>query len=138
MEEEAAKAIERFERTPVHHRDLGSCLVEESEQKPKFLQQILESGLPAQEKSKQRIGQEVFSIIAAGGETVARTLTVATYHLLSNPSMLERLRNELRIVQSDPRGLLEVQNLEHLPWLLGHSLVRALMDEILAYQIDSF
>ena len=128
MEGEAAKAIECFERMSVNGTHLGNGVVKSPEQQSRLLYQILKSDLPAQEKSKQRIGQEAFSIIAAGGETVARTLTVVTYHLLSNPPMLERLRHEIKTLQPDPRGRLEIQKLEHLPWLVSHFLTSTLVD----------
>ena len=130
MEREAAKAIENYKGLPECEQNLGHSLAEKSEQNANFLQQILDSGLPTQEKSKQRMGQEAFSIVAAGGETVARTLTTATYHLLSNPAMLERLRNELREVQPDPRVLPGVQKLEQLPWLVSHHRTIISMDRL--------
>lgn len=128
MEREAAKAIENYKVLPQCGSKLAHSQDEKPEEKANFLQQILGSGLPEQEKSKQRIGQEAFSIIAAGGETVARTLTIATYHLLSNPAMLDRLRDELRGVEPDPRALLEIQKLEQLPWLVSHHCSRRSID----------
>lgn len=119
MEQEAVKAIESYEASAVREQDLS----EKPEQKANFLHTVLNSGLPPQEKRRQRISQEAFSIIAAGGETVARTLTTATYHLLSNRLILERLRNELRGVQTDPWSPMEVQKLEHLPYLVSYSML---------------
>ena len=135
MEREAAKAIDDYDGLPECRQDLGQNLAEKSEQKAKFFHQILDSELPAQEKNKQRMGQEAFSIIAAGGETVARTLTTATYHLLLNTAMLERLRDELREVQSDPRVPLEAKKLEKLPWLVSHPRKLDSMNRLVALSL---
>ena len=125
MESEAAKAIRNYEALPESEHNLGRRLAEKFELKANFLNQILDSNLPAQEKTRQRMGQEAFSIIAAGGETVGRTLTTLTYHLLSNTAFLEKLRNELRDVQPNPQVPIEIQKLEQLPILVSDLLIIA-------------
>ena len=120
MEGEAAKAIRSYQSRSESEQNLGHGQAEKPVAKGNFLYHILDSNLPEHEKSKQRMGQEAFSIIAAGGETVGRTLSVATYHLLSNPAVLERLRNELKEAQPDLRVPLAVQKLEQLPFLVSH------------------
>ena len=124
MENEAAKAVESYEESTIHEKSVED---EKPEQKANFLQTVLDSGLPPQEKRRQRISQEAFSIIAAGGETVARTLTIATYHILTNTSILEKLRTELRTMQNDPWAPMEVRKLEHLPYLVSAYLLVTLM-----------
>lgn len=117
MNLEATKAIQ-------NHQDATDAMKSESnqvkttEQRPRFLQQILESNLAASEKTAERMGQEAFSIIAAGGETVARTLTTMTYYLITNPPILAKLRRELQSAQSGPLTPLQFQELEQLPWLV--------------------
>ena len=122
MEREAEKAIRDHDSLPEQYEQMDKSNMKEiSQSKANFLHQILASRLPKEEKASQRMGEEAFSIIAAGGETIARTLTTATYHLLSNPTTLERLRRELRELQPNPHILPEVKQLEHLPWLVSHS-----------------
>ena len=58
MEREAAKAIDSYPSQIGDEQDLGHGLPEKSEPKANFLYQILSSDLPAQEKTKERIGQE--------------------------------------------------------------------------------
>ena len=120
MEGEAAKAIRSYQCLSDSEQNLGHGQAEKPAPKANFLYQILGSDLPEREKSKQRMGQEAFSIIAAGGETVGRTLSLATYHLLSNPAILERLRNELTEAHPNLRVPLAVTKLEHLPFLVSY------------------
>ncbi|KAL9013251.1 MAG: hypothetical protein Q9173_002036 [Seirophora scorigena] len=99
MNLEATKAIQTHQNGIEAEKSELNGVMTTTEQKPRFLQQILESNLASSEKTAERMGQEAFSIIAAGGETVARTLTTLTYHLISNPPILA------------------FHELEQLPWL---------------------
>ncbi|KAF7712040.1 Cytochrome P450 monooxygenase [Penicillium ucsense] len=77
---------------------------------------LLESNLPAEEKAAPRLSQEVFTVIAAGGETTAKNLTTVSYHLLSNPDILEKLRGELN--RLDPDGTASLKDYEAMPYLV--------------------
>ena len=82
---------------------------------------ILSSSLSSKEKKRDRIAQEGFVIIAAGGETTARVLATATFHLLANQdSALARLKDELAIAMEDPNTIPDMRTLEKLPWLVSH------------------
>ncbi|GLI80882.1 hypothetical protein PoHVEF18_009242 [Penicillium ochrochloron] len=76
---------------------------------------LLDSNLPAEEKSANRLSQEVFTVIAAGGETTAKNLTTVTFHLLNNPDMLQKLREELN--RLDPDGTASLKDYEAMPYL---------------------
>ncbi|KAL8908998.1 MAG: hypothetical protein Q9207_000449 [Kuettlingeria erythrocarpa] len=79
---------------------------------------LANKGLPAKEKEIDRLAQEGFVVLVAGGETTARVLTTATYHLLANQgSALRRLKDELRIAMAQPDIRVPVKVLEQLPWL---------------------
>ena len=119
MEEEASKAIQNYVESRKSNEMLEEVVESKSEPSANILHHILESNLPAEEKMTRRMGEEAFTVIAAGGETVARTLTTAAYHLVANPSMLQKLRAELREVQPDPREHTELQQLEQLPYLVS-------------------
>jgi cytochrome P450 len=76
--------------------------------------------LPPEEKTTNRIAQEGFVIVVAGGETTARVLTMATFHLLANrDSALLRLRSELTLAMPDKTTRVSIKTLEQLPWLVS-------------------
>jgi cytochrome P450 len=77
---------------------------------------LLQSDLPPEEKAATRLSQEVFTVIAAGGETTAKNLTTVTFHLLNNPKMLQKLRDELN--RLDPDGTASLKDYEAMPYLV--------------------
>ena len=135
MNLEATKAIENYPDATDSEKS-GPKQVKTTEQKPRFLRQILESNLASSEKTAERMGQEAFSIIAAGGETVARTLTSMTYYLVTNPPILAELRRELQSAQPDPLTPLPFQELEQLPWLVNPLCSLQVMGPVLI--LDNF
>lgn len=78
---------------------------------------LLESTLPPEEKAAGRLSQEVFTVIAAGGETTAKTLSTITFHLINNPEKLLKLREELN--RLDPDGTASLVEYEAMPYLVG-------------------
>jgi len=86
--------------------------------------ELLQGDLPLSQKSDLRLQDEAQLIIGAGLATTGWTLSVATFYLLSNPSVLARLQKELKEViptkdESDPTAGLEWTELEKLPYLTG-------------------
>lgn len=77
--------------------------------------------LPPAEKEFNRVSDEVDTITGAGLETVAQTLRFTVYYLYSNPTILQRLRTELRDMFNNvgPEGQNEsnLAQLERLPYL---------------------
>lgn len=89
-----------------------------------IFQSILSSSLPADEKRRDRLAQEGFVLMSAGGETTARTLATATFHLLANAgTALRALKMELATVMEDSSSRPDLSTLERLPWLVGFTLV---------------
>ncbi|KAI4159386.1 MAG: hypothetical protein LQ342_006642 [Letrouitia transgressa] len=81
---------------------------------------ILQSSLPPQEKTPERLGQEGFVSIAAGGETCGRMLTNAIYYIIANKDrVMPSLAHELAAVMPNPDVQPELQALEQLPYLTG-------------------
>jgi cytochrome P450 len=78
---------------------------------------ILSSKLPEDEKSTDRLADEAFLLVAAATETTSWTLTVATFHLLANPQILRRLKEELKGVYPDGKGHVSLAALQNLPYL---------------------
>lgn len=78
---------------------------------------LLDSDLPAKEKTDERLQGEAGVFLIAGTDTTSWTLTVATYYLMQQPALLARLTAELLAVVSDPRTLPRLAILEQLPLL---------------------
>ncbi len=87
--------------------------------------------LPPQEKSIQRLAEEGQVLVQAGTLTASWTLTIATYHLLSQPKTLRRLRDELVAQIPDPNAVVPVTELEKLPFL------RAVVKEALRHSLGA-
>ncbi|KAF2630917.1 putative flavonoid 3-hydroxylase [Macroventuria anomochaeta] len=89
------------------------------EQQSTIFQSCLKSRhLDADEKKLDRLAQEAFTIIVAGGETTARVLTTATFYMVEHKErVILRLRDELRSISSDFSKELSLKALEQLPWL---------------------
>lgn len=79
---------------------------------------IKHSSLPPHEKSARRLGEEARVLVNAAGPTIADTLSVTTFHLLSNPATLAQLRVELETAMPDPSMHLSWLQLEKLPYLV--------------------
>ncbi len=79
---------------------------------PTVFHDVIESDLPAREKTLDRLYQEGQTFVAAGTETTAWCLTVITFYLIENPSIMEKLRAELRNANASTGT-----QLEKLPYL---------------------
>ncbi|KAJ6043515.1 cytochrome P450 [Penicillium canescens] len=79
--------------------------------------------LQNEEKSLDLLQQEAASLTGAGIETTKTALAMATFHILDNPAIYQRLRAELRDAMPDPVGSpLSLSQLEKLPYL--HAVVQ--------------
>jgi cytochrome P450 len=87
---------------------------------------VLNSDLPESEKSDARLGDEAQLIVAAGLITTSWALTVASYHIIANPSILAKLRQELDEAGMRKSTALDWHKLEALPFLNGcvHESIR--------------
>lgn len=84
---------------------------------PTIFHELLNSDLPEEEKSDARLGDEAQLIIAAGLITTSWALTVASFHIINNSSVLQRLRTELGTL--DLPSTPDWHELERLPYLRG-------------------
>ncbi|KAK0646805.1 cytochrome P450 family protein [Cercophora newfieldiana] len=89
---------------------------------PTIFHELLGSDLPEEEKKDARLGDEAQLIVAAGLITTSGALTVGGFHLISNPEMVAKLRDEVRSVE----GEMDWHVLERLPYLRGcvHESIR--------------
>ena len=65
----------------------------------------------------ERLTDEAVTIVVAGSETVAWALTVGTYHILANVSILRKLKTELATAIPEPSKSMPQVTLENLPYL---------------------
>lgn len=84
---------------------------------PTIINAILDSDLPAAEKSPKRLTSEAIAVVLGGTHSISTVLTIATFHLLTKPSQLERLLEELRTVVPNETDLPTWSTLEKLPYL---------------------
>lgn len=61
--------------------------------------------------------EEAFSLCVAASDTTGNAMSVATYHVLNNPSIYKNLTSELRTAFPDPNTKLDYTTLEKLPYL---------------------
>ncbi len=79
--------------------------------------ELLASDLGAADKSMDRLVEEGQTLIAAGTITTAHHLRTITFHLLDQPDILRKLKDELSEAMPDPKDLPPLQQLERLPFL---------------------
>ncbi|KAF2494452.1 oxoglutarate/iron-dependent oxygenase [Lophium mytilinum] len=79
--------------------------------------EILNSDLPAREKTPARLWQDGQVTVIAGTLTTAAALSDITFYLLSQPAQLRKLKNELALAIPDPSRLPTLTALEQLPYL---------------------
>ena len=78
---------------------------------------LLESSLPQEELSVMRLQHEAISVTGAGIETTMRALSLASFHIIANPPVCRRLREELTTAIPDPEMPPSWNELEKLPYL---------------------
>lgn len=78
--------------------------------------ELLESDMPASEKTNSRLTDEAVVLVGAGADTTAKTLTHLTYQLIKNPTVLEKLRAELR-TKVRPGERPSLSDLQQMPYL---------------------
>ena len=106
-----------------------------------IFQTLLDSDLPPEEKSAARLQDEGQSVVGAGSETTARTLTVISFYLLQDKAKLQRLREELGSL-AHARGERNIlSRLEQLPYLVRsgslHSLFPFVETQLMPLQVCS-
>jgi hypothetical protein len=85
---------------------------------PTIFHELINSDLPPEEKTVLRLWQEGQTVVGAGADTTANTLTVLTFHLLDNPDKAARLKKELETVMPSPASRARLLDLEKLPYLV--------------------
>jgi cytochrome P450 len=86
---------------------------------PTVFHALLSSDLPPEDKGVERLTEEAHTIIAAGQETLSLILTYISFQLLSNPTVLRALKEELVKAIPDPDLVTPEAILSNLPYLTG-------------------
>src|SRR5436305_6382472 len=79
--------------------------------------ELLDSDLPREEKTVQRLAEEAQTVVAAGQVTTAHFLKMTSFHILANPEILRELKEELILVMPSDGSLPPISKLEKLPYL---------------------
>ncbi|KAK7515740.1 putative cytochrome P450 [Phyllosticta citriasiana] len=79
--------------------------------------ELMDSDLPAFEKSVDRLWQEGQSVIGAGTETVTWTLAVIFYHVFTKPRIMQKLMDEVLPIFPNPDEIPSQASLERLQYL---------------------
>lgn len=66
-----------------------------------------------------QLKDEAFSVVAAAADTTGNAMTIAAYHVMKNPDIYKKLREELIEAFPNPDQELKFVDLEKLPYLTG-------------------
>ncbi|MCJ1287369.1 hypothetical protein MMC26_006718 [Xylographa opegraphella] len=86
-------------------------------QSPTIFHDLFNSNVPAAERSTQRLVDEGVTLLGAGTVTTAHVLSTTVYHILANPSILQKLQAELRELMPDANSKPSLVQVERLPYL---------------------
>ncbi|PGH11422.1 hypothetical protein AJ79_04923 [Helicocarpus griseus UAMH5409] len=111
--------MKRDVRSLIERTVRGEDFADKSVTHPTIFQEILQSDIRPQEKSQQRLFDEAQIVVGAGIETTAYALTVATFHIVNNPRIYQKLREELVQAIPDINAPPTLLELEKLPYLTG-------------------
>lgn len=88
--------------------------------RPSMIQAFMDSPtLPESEKRPARIKGEAQIAMGAGTVTTTHALKAATYHILANPPIRDKLMEELEAQIPDPASPPTLQQLEQMPYLMA-------------------
>ena len=94
---------------------------------PTIFHELLNGDQPESEKTDARLGDEAQLIVAAGLVTTSRALSVGSFHLIANPDIVRKLREELQAAGiGTTQESFDWHKLEALPYLNGcvHESIR--------------
>lgn len=86
---------------------------------PTVFQELISGSLPASQKETLRLQDEAQLVVAAGVTTTGWALSTAAFHIINNPLIFRKLREELMRALPDPNVQLSWADLERLPYLTG-------------------
>jgi cytochrome P450 len=84
---------------------------------PTVFKELLDSNLPREELTIQRLAEEAQTVVGAGQVTTAHYLKMTSFHVLANPEILSKLKEELQSAMPSDGSLPPLSKLEQLPYL---------------------
>lgn len=81
--------------------------------------EIMNSGLPPKEFILDRLMDEASGVVGAGIETTKWAFVVTCFHIINNPTIFQRLRQDLLKVIPNPAAPPSVTELEQVPYLMA-------------------
>ncbi|MCJ1384873.1 hypothetical protein MMC17_007991 [Xylographa soralifera] len=84
---------------------------------PTIFHELFNSDVPAAERSAQRLVDEGITLLGAGTVTTAHVLSTTVYHIVANPSILQKLQAELYNLMPDRNSKPKLVQVERLPYL---------------------
>jgi cytochrome P450 len=84
---------------------------------PTVFKELLDSDLPREEVTIERLADEAQTVVAAGQVTTAHFLKKTSFHILANPEILRKLKEELISTMPSDGSLPPISKLEQSPYL---------------------
>jgi cytochrome P450 len=124
------------QKTDVHNRVVRFLSGEKSES-GSVIEKLSSPDMPEHFRSADNLTDEGFSLVIGGTETTARSLSLGMYHLLSEPHLLKKLREEIRAVMPTPESKPTWNELEQLPYLVSTAhAFRAIAESLIFVVLD--
>lgn len=111
-------SLQRQVQEVITRRKNGTSSQGEMTGRTSLIEALLDSNLPASEKTVKPLAGTAMVSIGAGTLTTAHTLKHATYHILANPHIQKRLMDELEEAMPDPMQSLTLHELESCEYLV--------------------
>ena len=89
----------------------------ENTDSPTILLEMLQSNLSPEDKEITRLNEEAQLLVAAGLTTTAWAMAVTSFYIIRNPSIYERLRQELLSALPERNIAISWSGVENLPYL---------------------
>jgi cytochrome P450 len=84
---------------------------------PTVFRELLDSDLPREEVTIERLADEAQTVVAAGQVTTAHFLKLTSFYILDDPEIHRKLKKELKSAMPSDGSLPPVSKLEQLPYL---------------------
>lgn len=99
-------------------KSLNSDRETKNKSKSVIVSALTDPSVPAEEKTIDRLLDEGETIIFAGIDTTARTLSIAMFHLLNDKRHLQKLRQDLNSLSKQANQAWTTAELEALPFMV--------------------
>ncbi|KAJ5091017.1 hypothetical protein N7532_009701 [Penicillium argentinense] len=80
---------------------------------------LADQEVPLLEKSQSQLEDSALFLMLAGTNVPSQTIAITMFHILNNPAIYQRLKEELFIVLPDVTTIPSIERLEQIPYLVG-------------------